>query len=121
MYTYGMTQDNAAKNSLSLALQDVQVTSAPVSGNPFSYSFPPYSMTVFTIPPAAPSLHAVSASGNSLVLQLQGQTGAPYVVETSSNLASWSPVSTNMLNTSPMTVTNTISASAQFWRAYWKP
>ena len=121
MYTYGMTQDNATKNGLSLALQDVSVANTPISGNPFNYSFPPYSMTLFTIPPAAPSLHAMSASGNSLVIQLQGQTGAPYVIETSSNLATWSPVSTNMLNTSPMTVTNTVSASAQFWRAYWKP
>ncbi len=120
-YTYGMTQDNATKNNLSAALQDVAVTNTYISGNPFSYSFPPYSMTVFVVPPAGPSLQAVSTSGNSLVLQLQGQTGAPYVIATSTDLVSWSPVSTNMLNTSPMNVTNTVSASAQFWRAYWQP
>jgi hypothetical protein len=121
IHTYGMIQDNATKNGLGLALQDVAVTNTPISGNPFNYSFTPYSMTVFTIPPAGPSLQAVSATGNSLVLQLQGQTGAPYVIETSANLTSWSPVSTNMLNTSPMNLTNTVSSSAQFWRAYWKP
>jgi alpha-L-arabinofuranosidase len=121
IHSYGMTQDNATKNGLSLALQDVAVSSAYIPGNPFNFTFTPYSMTVFTIPPAGPTLQAMSASGNSLVLQLQGQTGAPYVIETSANLTSWSPVSTNMLNTSPMNVTNTVSASAQFWRAYWKP
>jgi alpha-N-arabinofuranosidase len=122
IYTYGMAQDNATKNGLSLALQDVAVTNTPVSGNPFTYSFPPYSMTVFVVPPAAPSLHAVSASGGSLVLQLQGQTGAPYVIQTSTDLLSWNPVSTNMLATSPMNVTNSFSpGSARFWRAYWKP
>jgi alpha-N-arabinofuranosidase len=121
IHTYGMIQDNATKNGLSLALQDVAVTNTPISGNPFNYTFTPYSMTVFTIPPAGPTLQAVSASGNSVVLQLQGQTGAPYVIETSANLTSLSPVSTNMLNTSPMNVTNPVSSSAQFWRAYWKP
>ena len=122
MYSYGITQDNATKNNLSATLQDVAVTNTPVSGNPFTYSFPPYSMTLLTIPPAAPALHAVSASGSSLVLQLQGQTGAPYVLQTSTDLVSWNPVSTNMLASSPMNVTNSFApGSARFWRAYWQP
>lgn len=120
-YTYGMAQDNATQSNLSLTLQDVQTSSTPVSGNPFTYSFPPYSMTVLTIPPAGPTLSVASVSPGAVALQLQGQTGAPYVFQSSPDLVSWSPVSTNMMSASPMTVTNPASGSQQFWRAVWVP
>jgi hypothetical protein len=122
IHTYGIAEDNATKNNLSATLQDIAVTNAYVSGNPFTYSFPPYSMTVFTIPPAGPSLQVLSASPGAVVMQLQGQTGAPYVIQTSPDMVSWSPVSTNLLAASPMSVTNPVSAgSAQYWRAFWQP
>jgi hypothetical protein len=123
LHTYGMAQDNATMSNLSFTLQDVQTSSTPVSGNPFTYSFPPYSMTVFNFPPAAPTLQAVSTSPGSVILQLAGQTGAPYVIQSSPNLVSWNPVSTNMMASSPMSVTNTVSpgAQTQFWRAVWVP
>ncbi len=121
-YTYGAAQDNATQSNLSLTLQDVQVGSTPVSGNPFTYSFPRYSMTVLTIPPAGPSLQVATLSpGATIALQIQGQTGAPYVFQSSPDMVSWTPVSTNMLTTSPMTVTNPASGSQQFWRAVWVP
>jgi hypothetical protein len=58
-------------------------------------------------------------------LQLQGQAGAPYVIQSSTNLNSrnWTAVSTNRLAGSTLVVNILISASvpAQYYRAVWQP
>jgi hypothetical protein len=59
-------------------------------------------------------------AGNQFVFQLQGQSGIPYVIQNSTNLMTWTPVSTNI---GTVNFTNPVnpSLSAQFWRAVWQP
>jgi alpha-L-arabinofuranosidase len=123
VYFYGQPQDNAAKNNLSLSLQQIAVSNyAPVSTQ-FTYAFPALSMTVFDFSPAAPSLTARPAAPGQFVFQLNGQASTPYVLQSSPDLKNWTPVSTNVLVGSTLTITNTVSPtpSAQFWRAVWVP
>jgi len=56
-------------------------------------------------------------------LQLQGQAGVPYVIQRSTNLITWTPISTNTLLAGTLNITNTVSPSSpvQFWRAIWQP
>jgi hypothetical protein len=51
IHTYGESQDNATMNNLSAALQDIAVSTNNSVSNLFSYSFPPYSLTVMTFAP----------------------------------------------------------------------
>jgi alpha-N-arabinofuranosidase len=123
VYSYGIPQDNAAQSGI--GSPDVDQTSFFGAGTNFNYAFPPYSATVLSLAPAPASFLSVSvppASGQ-VVFQLQGQTGVPYVVQFSTNLLSWTPVSTNTLLTSPAYITNSLDpfSPVQFWRAVWAP
>ena len=83
----------------------------------------PISFTVTSGIPAAPQLHVVSGSASQFVFRLLGDTNVAYVVQTSSNLATWASVSTNTLPGGTLNITNPIppGAAQQFWRALWKP
>ena len=83
----------------------------------------PVSLTITSGIPAAPQLYVVSGSASQFVFQLQGDANVAYVVQTSSNLATWIPVSTNTLPTGMLNFTNPIppGSSQQFWRALWQP
>ena len=50
--TYGEFQDNATESNLSAALQGIATTNITSASNLFSYSFPPYSLTVLTFLPS---------------------------------------------------------------------
>jgi hypothetical protein len=119
MYSYGMPQDNAAEAGSELC--DIATNAFPGATSNFTCTFAPYSLTVFSMPPIAPSLAAATLQpgSNQFVLQLSGQTGAPYVLQTSTDLSTWTPVSTNY----PGTITNTLppGTQAQFWTAGWLP
>jgi hypothetical protein len=96
------------------------------AGTNFNYLFPPYSATVLSLYPA-PAILKVTLNpvdATQIILQLQGQTGVPYVIQSSSNLVAWSSVSTNTpLGSTPLSITNAITTSVpkQFWRAVWQP
>ena len=83
----------------------------------------PISFTVTSGIPAPPQLRALSGSASQFVYQLLGDADVAYVVQVSSNLATWVSASTNMLPTGSLTVTNLIppGASREFWRALWQP
>jgi alpha-L-arabinofuranosidase len=121
--SYGIPQDNAAETGV--GSPDVAQAALSGAGTNFNYSFPPYSATVLSLWPAPATLRAVSHPANAaqFVLQLQGQPGAPYIIERSTNLVAWTPVSTNTPTSSTMNITNPVSASVpkQFWRAVWQP
>jgi hypothetical protein len=121
--SYGIPQDQAAENNLGSSLQDIATTSFPSAGTNFSWSFPPLSLTLFTFAPGPSALSALSTQPDQVVLQLQGQPGAPYVIQSSPDLLTWTPVSTNRLVGSTLNITNLISAGGpqQFWRAVWQP
>ena len=121
IYSYGMTQDNAAETGTGSC--DIAQTNFSTATTNFNYTFAPYSLTVFVFAPAAPSLKALSSQAGKFVLQLSGQSGTPYVLQTSTNLVTWTPVSTNVSATSSINITNTVisGAHSQFWRAVWEP
>jgi N-acetylneuraminic acid mutarotase len=124
--SYGMPQDDAAEsNSVVPGAQDIATNSFSSAGATFSYSFAPYSLTLFTLAPVSPALVVAPPTNHAgnFVFQLQGQSGVPYVLETSPDLAHWTPVATNRMAGSSMSITNPIvpSTPKQFWRAIWQP
>ena len=121
--SYGIAQDDAVRtNNLVPGAQDVATNVVP-AGAVFTNSFPPYSLTLFTFAPAPAQLSALLPQPGQFVLQLQGQPGTPYIIQSSPDLSSWTPVSTNLLSGNILSVTNAISpgTSQQFWRAVWQP
>ncbi len=123
IHSYGMPQDNAAENNQSAALQDVAVSNYPSAGSLFTNSFPALSLTLFTFSPSSPSLKMLPAASSQFAFQLEGQSGISYVIQSSSNLVTWTSVSTNLMAGTSMNFTNTIPAGAgsKFWRAVWQP
>jgi hypothetical protein len=123
VYSYGIPQDDAARTGI--GSMDVVQTNFPAAGANFNYTFPPYSATVLSLVPTAPLLVAstVSPSGGQFVFQLQGLPGVPYVIQSSTDMATWSSVATNTLSGSVLNVTNTVNPAlpSQFWRAVWRP
>jgi hypothetical protein len=123
VYSYGIPQDNAAQTGIGSA--DVAQGVLSGAGTNFNYSFAPYSATVFWLYPAPANLTATlnPANATQIVLQLQGQSGVPYVLQSSTNLSAWTSVSTNTLVGPSLSITNSVNASIswQFWRAVWQP
>jgi alpha-L-arabinofuranosidase len=123
LYSYGMAQDNAAQTGIG-SCDIAQTNFSGVSTN-FTYTFTPYSVTVFVFPPEAPSLSvsAFAPAAGQFVLQLSGQPGVPYVLQGSTDLLSWSDFSTNTLTGRSLNITNTVASGSaqQFWRAGWIP
>ncbi len=124
VYSYGIPQDNAARTGIGSL--DIAQTNSPVAGASFNYTFAPYSATVLSLTPGAPSL-VVPASPppppGQFVFQLQGLAGVPYVIQMSTNLTStnWIAISTNTPASGTLNLTNAISFGAQFYRAVWHP
>jgi hypothetical protein len=83
----------------------------------------PISFTISSGLPAAPQLQVLSEDASQFVFQLLGDTNVSYMVQTSTNLVTWIPVSTNTLPGGTLNITNPIppGASEQFWRALWQP
>lgn len=125
VFSYGIPQDNAAKTNGPISLQDVATANFSGAGTNFNYAFGPYSATVLALSPAPATLLAVptALATGQFVFQLQGQTGVPYIIQSSTDLLTWTPVSTNTLPTGTLNITNSVDPStpAQFWRAVWLP
>jgi len=130
---YGMPQDNAAQTGIGspdIAQTNPIVATTFISGGHatvgFSNNFAPLSMTLITFAPAAPSLAILPPSpqpGGQILLQLTGQPGVSYVLQNSTNLTSWTSVTTNAQTGASLTFTNPVPAGSarQFWRALWEP
>jgi len=123
IFSYGIPQDEATRTNAVYALQDLATNSFSGAGANFTYSFPPLSLTVLNLVPSAPQLTTFSAPAGQFAFQLQGQANVRYVLQSSTNLMSWSAISTNLLSSSTLNVTNAISPGApqKFWRAVWLP
>ncbi len=121
--SFGITQDEATRtNSLVPGAQDIATNSLATASTNFTTAFPPYSITLLTFAPAAPKVATPSAPAGKFIFQLQGQTGVPYQIQTSTNLSAWVSNSTVMLtNTTTWTLTNSTAPGAKFWRAVWLP
>ena len=124
MRSFGIAQDEATRtNSIVLGAQDIATNSITSASANYAAAFPPYSLTLITFAPAAAQLQSALAPTGQFVLQVQGQAGVPYVIQTSSDLVNWIPVSTNLLTGNVLNLTNAISSVSpqQFWRAVWQP
>jgi alpha-N-arabinofuranosidase len=121
--SYGVPQDLAVEFDESASLQDIATTNLTTASTNFSYVFPPLSLTLFTFAPTAPQLKPTLTADSEFVLQLQGQNGVPYVIQTSTDLVNWVSISTNICNGNLLSLTNVVSPdwSQQFWRAIWQP
>jgi hypothetical protein len=94
------------------------------SGNTFSNSLPPQSITLFVLPPGgAPRLRPVGfTSPSAFSVWLDGQAGQRYSLLCSSNLTSWTPLlTTNLLTNSLSLGLPTGDAPYRFYRARWVP
>jgi hypothetical protein len=121
--SYGIPQDQAAENNAPALLQDITTTNFPVASTNFSYLFPPLSLTLFTLAPARSALSVLGVPPGQVELLLQGQSGTPYVIQSSADLTAWNPVSTNRLVGNTLRVTLPVSPGSrhQFYRALWQP
>jgi hypothetical protein len=120
IYSFGIPQDNAAETGV--GSPDILQTNAFIAGTNFSYSFAPYSLTLFTFCPNAPQLAVLPTTNGQFLFQLQGQAQVRYVIESSTNLTDWIPVATNTPPTATWNLTNSTAGSpAEFWRAIWQP
>jgi alpha-N-arabinofuranosidase len=129
--SYGIPQDEAARTNAPGQAQDIAMTNFPAASPGFNYSFAPLSLTLFTFAPAAPRLAVlppVTHLGGQFVVQLLGQPGVRYYIQSSTNLSptnlsAWTTVSTNTLVANTLNLTNPIPAgtTARFWRALWQP
>jgi hypothetical protein len=122
--SFGIPQDEAARTNGTLQAQDIATNAFNSASGTFNYNFAPLSMTLFTFAPTAPVLSALPAvPGGSDLLQLHGQPGVRYRLQSSADLATWTTVSTNTLVSSTLNFTNAAppDGSPRFWRAFWQP
>jgi hypothetical protein len=124
--SYGILNDEATRTNGPTAAQDITTNVIANAGTSFTYAFPRYSMTLISLSPAAPGLAVVPPApvpGGEIVLQIQGQAGVPYVLQSSTNNVNWTPVSTNWLTGTTLNVTNSLTPGTdlRFWRAIWQP
>jgi hypothetical protein len=120
--SFGIAQDEATRtNSPVPGSQDIATNWVAVAGTNFTATFPPYSVSLLTFPPAAPGLQSMAAVGGRYVFQVQGQSGVPYQIQSSTDLVNWTSNATVTLPGATGNLTNTMSTGAQFWRAVWLP
>jgi hypothetical protein len=121
--SFGIPQDQAAESNAAPALQDIATTNFTTATASFSYTFPPLSLTLFTFEPGPSALSVSSIQPGQLKLFLQGQSGTPYVIQSSPDLTAWSPVSTNLLigTVTNITIPVSVGSPRAFYRAVWQP
>jgi len=77
--SFGLAQDEATRtNSLVPGAQDIGTNYVAVTGTNFNVSFPPYTATLLTIPPAPANLTATSANMQT-ILQVQGMATPVFI------------------------------------------
>lgn len=120
--SYGLPQDQATENNGPAASQDLATnTDSSVTAN-FNYTFPPLSLTLFTFAPGPVALSVQQIQSSQVQLLLQGQSGTPYIIQSSPDLYHWTSISTNALTSNTNTVSLPISAGnpMQYYRAVWQ-
>ena len=121
VYSYGIPQDTAAQTGVGSF--DIQTNLIATAGINFTNTFAPYSASVVVLNPAPPPrLGLPSVVAGKFIFQLQGQPGAQYLLQYSTNLnGGWMASATNTLAGFTRFITNNVSGARQFWRAQWLP
>ena len=90
------------------------------TGNSVSATLPAQSITLLVVPSGtAPKLSAALQSSTTIGVTLSGYANQRYVIESSVDAKNWSGVVTNLLSTNTFTLTQGLTNSARFYRAYW--
>ena len=97
--SYGMPQDDATQTNGPALMQDIATNQMMVAGGGFTYAFPPYSMTLFTLVPVGPQLTVSATEGNTLFVSWPWPSSGWNLLQ-STNLAS------NNWTTPPETIQN---------------
>jgi hypothetical protein len=120
--SFGIAQDEATRtNSIIPGAQDIATNQLAIGGTNVTVAFPPYSVTLLTIPPAAPKLAVLPSAAGQFTLQVQGQPKVRYVLQSSTDLANWSPSATNTLTGTTWNANTNLGSPVKFWRAVWLP
>jgi hypothetical protein len=83
--------------------------------------FDNYSITAEVIPPAAPRLTLIERTpAGNVYLQLEGQSGARFAIDATTDLSSWTPLVTNNVSF-PYLDTSATALTRRFYRARWVP
>jgi len=88
-----------------------------------NYTFAPLSLTLFTFAPEPATLSVQTVQPGQAHLLVQGQPGAPYVIQSSTNLANWTSLATNLLTNASASLPLAVppGATTLFFRAVWQP
>ena len=119
VWSYGIPQDEAARTGIGTT--DITQTNAINIAVRFNRAFAPYSATVLLVPPAPARLLALPSAPLLQVVQIQSQTGARWVIQSSTNLLTWANLSTNTMPGATLNVTNVAAGERRFLRALWLP
>ena len=109
-------------NQLKFVAESINTTIFFTDTSPSDYG-PSVGVDAVTVTPVASPFTllplAASAGSGGVVVQLLGQSGQSYIMQTSTNLADWYPVSTNVVNGLFVNITNTLipGVTNQYWRA----
>jgi hypothetical protein len=120
--SYGIPQDQETESNGPAMLQDVATNTDSSVAASFNYTFAPLSLTLFTFTPEPAALSVQQVQPTQIQLLLQGQSGAPYIIQSSPDLFNWTSISTNTLTSDSISVFLPISpgTSTQFYRAVWQ-
>ncbi len=93
------------------------------SGDKLSTTVPGQSVTLLVLPAAKTFTFSMgpARSDGKVNFLLNGQSGQTYVVQSSADLISWAPVSTNMLTSAQTNFVFSVSAGRAFYRARQLP
>jgi hypothetical protein len=98
-----------------------QLGNLPYSGGLLQTTVPPQSVTLLVIPPKPTlSLLAGPITGGQFKFWVQGEIGGTFVLQSSTNLATWSSMSTNTFSSSQYQFLVPTNNSRQFFRAVSK-
>ena len=79
-------------------------------------------ITVLPVTPTVIELTAPRREGNQFLFDVTGLTvGRSVVLEGSTNLVNWTAISTNQVQITPMTITDSIGPAHKFFRVYQTP
>ncbi len=92
------------------------------TGGAINLTVPSPSITLLIVPAPAFSLKAGAArTDGKFAFTLNGISGQTYIIQSSTNLLNWSPVSTNTLANAQTQLLLPASSAHQFYRAQWTP
>ena len=125
LFRYGIPQDEAARSHVGSA----DVSQAAITGVSTSTSetFPPYSATVIVYAPAGARVEPPSGvtPPGPIAIAATGQANAPYRLQRSTDLATWTNVGTNQSPTGRLQFADpapyTGALGRRFYRVVWQP